>query len=172
MLQEPFSASAKYSFNLHIVASNCCRSICKQKNTRRIDYWIIAEQLHLEFMMMLSLHGPLALVGIVSEIWPMSHHCNLSERTLSCKWAAVLECLVVSLWLNTFRYYNVKTNKHEMLGSFDYIGKIINCCIENTTAIPYGRTNFTSGITITIIPDDVLMCKRRKFVNVFFFFRP
>lgn len=28
MLHEPFSASAKYSLSLLIVASNCCRSIC------------------------------------------------------------------------------------------------------------------------------------------------
>jgi len=106
--------------------NKCCRNpFLLPQNTRSICILLLRT--------VAFRYGPPALVGIVSEIWPMSHRCNLSERILSCKWAAVLECLIVSLWLNAFRFYNVKTNEHEMLGSFDLLFRhqIINCCIES-----------------------------------------
>lgn len=112
MLHDPFSASAKYSFSLHIVASNCCRSSCKQAKQQNFNQWIVEPIYQFKiYVYMLYLLGLQALAGIWFGIWRMCHRYNLFVRTLSCRSGAALAYLVVSFcWCFLFFFSVVQLN--------------------------------------------------------------
>lgn len=95
VLHEPFSASAKYSFSLLMVASNCCRSICHKLRISRqlVTLLQLLHANHLEHLRVLPIR-----TGIVFGIWRMCHRCNRAEQILSYNSAAVLVWSVVTCW--------------------------------------------------------------------------